>query len=65
MAHVLLSDVTVVLTPEMYLRSTAESDFEPSSFGTSELLFPSQPQSPEVISSGVVDRGPPVSLDDG
>jgi hypothetical protein len=27
-AHVLLLDLTVVLTPKMYLRSTAESDFE-------------------------------------
>jgi hypothetical protein len=37
-AHVLLLDLMVVLTPEMYLRSTTESDFGPSSFGTSGLL---------------------------
>jgi hypothetical protein len=38
MAHVLILDIMVVLTPAMYLKSMAESDFEPSSFGTSGLL---------------------------
>jgi hypothetical protein len=45
---VLLLDLTVVLTPEMYLRSTAESDFGPSSFGTSGLLTFVGDETPEV-----------------
>jgi hypothetical protein len=36
-----------------------------SALGSSAIWFPSQPQTPEVIHSGVVDRAPPVSLDDG
>jgi hypothetical protein len=36
-----------------------------STLGSSTIWFPSQPQTPEVIRTGVVDRAPPVSLDDG
>jgi hypothetical protein len=37
-AHVLLLDLKIFLTPEMYLRLTTESDFETLSFGTLGLL---------------------------
>jgi hypothetical protein len=44
-AHVLLLDLTVVLTPEMYLRSTTESDFIPSALRVNlHVLNPFSPK---------------------